>query len=122
MRTDNGFIAAIAPQFAARGREGSNSRWKDTETMNWVPVIWSLWGVSVLLMAAVSIYASRLAKDEEDQLFLADSSSHAQTEQADIASKVGKLEPLKKAAMALLAVMTLLVVVFYLFDFVRQFR
>ena len=63
--------------------------------MNWVPVIWSVWGVSVLLMAAVSIYASRLAKDEEDQLFLADSSSHAKTEQAAIASKVGKVEPLK---------------------------
>ena len=90
--------------------------------MNWVPVIWSIWGVSVLLMAAVSLYASRLAKDEEDQLFLADSSSHAKTEQADIVSKVGKLEPLKRASLALVGAMTLVVLAYYVFDVVKQFR
>ncbi len=90
--------------------------------MSWVPVIWSIWGGSVLLMAAVSIYASRVAKDEEDQLFLAESSNHAQTEQAAIASKVGKVQPLKKAAMALVGAMSVVVLGYYLFDIVRQFR
>ena len=90
--------------------------------MNLVPVMWVIWGASVLLMAGVSIYASRLAKNEEDQLFLAESSSHAKLEQDAIVSKVGKIEPLKRTALVLVGVMTLLVLAYYVFDAVKQFR
>jgi hypothetical protein len=90
--------------------------------MNWVPVIWSVWGATVLLMAAVSLYAARLAKNEEDQLFLADSSTHERIEQAAIASRVEKVRPLKRASLWLVGAMTLVVLVYYVFDVIRQFR
>jgi hypothetical protein len=92
------------------------------KTMNWVPVIWSVWGVSVLLTAIVSLYAARLGKNEEDQIFLSEASRHEQSEQATIASKVEKVQPLKRTALAFLGAMTLVVVVYYAFDMVRQFK
>lgn len=90
--------------------------------MNFVPVLWSVWGASVVLMAVVSIYAARLSKNEEDQLFLSDSSSHAKSEQDAIALKVGKVEPLKRTAVIILGAMTLFVIAYYVFDAVKQFR
>lgn len=90
--------------------------------MNWVPVIWSMWGATMVLMAVVKLYASRLAKDEEDQVFLSDSSSHEQMEQAAIAMKVGKIEPLKKMALLLAGTMTIVVAAYYAVDMIRQFR
>lgn len=90
--------------------------------MNWVPVIWSMWGATMVLMAVVKLYASRLAKDEEDQVFLSDSSSHEQMEQAAIAIKVGKIEPLKKMALLLAGTMTIVVAAYYAVDMIRQFK
>ncbi|MFZ1940660.1 MAG: hypothetical protein WBA18_21065 [Terracidiphilus sp.] len=90
--------------------------------MNWTPVIWSVWGASVVLMAIVILYASRLAKNEEDQLFLSESSSHEQSEQAAIAVKVEKIQPLKRLVLALVGATTLVVVVYYAFDVVHQLR
>jgi hypothetical protein len=90
--------------------------------MSWVPVIWSVWGASVVLLAVVSIYAARLGTNEEDQVFLSDSSNHERSEQAAIASRVEKVEPLKRAALAFLGAMTLVVIVYYVFDMIRQFR
>ena len=43
--------------------------------MGFVPVMWTLWGVAFLFMAVASIYSARLGKNEEDQVFLSDSSS-----------------------------------------------
>jgi hypothetical protein len=90
--------------------------------MNWVPVIWSIWGASVLLMAIVSLYAARLGKNEEDQLFLSEASNHEKAEQAAIASRVNKVQPLKRMALALVGAMTLVVAVYYAFDIFKQFR
>ena len=41
--------------------------------MTFVPVMWSVWGLIVLVMAVMFLYRSRLTKDEEDQIFLDDS-------------------------------------------------
>jgi uncharacterized ion transporter superfamily protein YfcC len=90
--------------------------------MNWVPVIWSVWGASVLLMAFVLLYASRLGKDEEDQIFLSDSSSHERTEQAAIATKVEKIQPVKRATYALVGATTIVVLVYYVFDVIHQLQ
>jgi hypothetical protein len=87
-----------------------------------VPVMWAAWGLSVLMMLGVRVYAARLARNEEDQLFLADSSSHAKTEQDAIAVKVGKIEPVKRMMWVLVGVMTLLVLVYYIFDMIKQFK
>jgi hypothetical protein len=88
--------------------------------MNWVPVIWSVWGATVVLTAVVSLYASRLGKNEEDQLFLADSSSHERTEQVAIAGKIARIQPVKRASLWLVGAMTVVLVVYYVFDVIHQ--
>jgi hypothetical protein len=90
--------------------------------MNLVPVIWSVWGASILLMAIVGIYASRLGKNEEDQLFLSDSSNHERSEQAAIAGRLEKVQPLKRATFVLVGITTVAVVIYYVFDIMHQFR
>lgn len=75
-----------------------------------------------MLLAAVNLYASRLARDEEDQIFLSEGFNEERSAQAAIAEKVGKVEPLKKLALGLVGAMTLVVIGYYIFDIFRQFK
>ena len=68
-----------------------------------VPVMWSVWGTFVLLFAAISLYASRLSRDEEDQIFLGESFEHEKSAQAAIVAKVNKVQPIKQLALWLVA-------------------
>lgn len=90
--------------------------------MGFVPVMWGVWGFLIVLMAAVSIYAARVGRNEEDQLFLAESSSYVKDEQDAIAARVSKLQPVKRTVLALAGVMTLLVLAYYVMDAVKQLR
>ncbi len=85
-------------------------------------VLWSVWGVLVVAVAVVSLYAARLGKNEEDQLFLSDSSSHEQIEQAVIADRLHKIQPVKRTTLALALVMSAVVLIYYIFDMIHQFK
>ena len=87
-----------------------------------VPVMWSIWGLLVVLLAVVNLYQSRLARDEEDQIFLGEGFTEERSAQAAIADKVAKVEPVKKLALGLVGAMTLFVVGYYVFDIIRQFK
>jgi len=90
--------------------------------MGFVPLMWALWGAAFFFMAAISIYASRLSRNEEDQIFLSDSSSHAKSEQTAIAARMGKIQPVRRTALALMGAMTLVVLGYYILDMIRQFK
>ena len=64
--------------------------------MTIVPVMWSVWGVLVFILAALFLYRSTLTKNEEDQIFLDDSFSNERTAQAAIVAKVNISEHLVK--------------------------
>jgi hypothetical protein len=87
-----------------------------------VPVIWSVWALCVVFLAVMYLYRSRLTRDEEDQIFLDDSFSHEQQAQAAIAAKVHKIEPVVKASVWLAGAATVLVVAYYIWDIVNQFK
>ena len=87
-----------------------------------VPLMWAAWFVFLVLFAAVSIYTAHLAKNEEDQLYLYDSSSHIKAEQEVILARVQKVEPVKRVTMALAGLMTLVVIGYYILNMVNQFR
>jgi hypothetical protein len=87
-----------------------------------VPVMWSVWGLLVVLLAAVSLYASRLTRDEEDQIFLSEGFTEERAAQAAIAARVNKVQPLKRMALWLVGAMTVIVIGYYIFDMVRQFK
>jgi hypothetical protein len=90
--------------------------------MTFVPVMWSVWGLTILLMAAVLLYRSRLGRDEEDQLFLGDSLSSEKANQISIATRVSKVQPVVKGTEVIAAVATLFVIGYYVIDMINQFR
>lgn len=90
--------------------------------MTIVPMMWTVWGIVVLLTAGLYIYRSSLTKDEEDQLFLDDSFQHEQTAQAAIVAKVEKVQPLLRVALWLAGIVTLFVIGYYALDIVSQFK
>ncbi|HTB98541.1 MAG TPA: hypothetical protein VK716_16135 [Terracidiphilus sp.] len=90
--------------------------------MSIVPIMWSIWSLFVVFTAAVYIYRSNLARDEEDQIFLDDSFSHEQAAQAAILAKVNKVQPLLKVGFSLVAVASAFVVVYYIIDIIHQFK
>lgn len=90
--------------------------------MTIVPMMWSVWGLLVVLTVALYLYRSNLEKDEEDQIFLDDSFEHEKSAQAAIVAKVNKVQPLLRIAMWLVGIASLCVVVYYCFDIYNQFK
>ena len=88
--------------------------------MTFVPIMWTLWGLLVVLTAALYIYRSSLTRDEEDQIFLDDSFEHEKTAQEAIVQKVNKLEPAVRVMQWLVAAMTVFVVIYYIRDIMLQ--
>jgi hypothetical protein len=89
--------------------------------MGHAPVVLSVWAISILLFIAIKLYASRMARDEESQLFLGESFENEKSAQSAIVAKVHKIEPIQRGAMVLVALTTLAVVAYYVLDIVHQF-
>jgi hypothetical protein len=88
--------------------------------MTFVPVMWTVWSAFVVFMAALYIYRSNLAKNEADQIFLDDSFSREQAEQAVIATKVAKVEPVVRVTRWLVVAMSAFVLAYYVRDILLQ--
>jgi hypothetical protein len=81
-----------------------------------VAVMWTVWGVLVLLVICLKIYAGRLTRDEDDQIILDDSFDNVKAEQAAIMAKVAKLDPVVRVVFWLAVTATLVVIVYYVRD------
>ena len=90
--------------------------------MTLVPVMWSVWGLLVVLTAVLYVYRSNLERDEEDQIFLDDSFDHEKSAQAAIIAKVNKVQPLLRVAWWLVGIASACVVVYYCIDVYNQFK
>lgn len=84
--------------------------------------MWAAWCVFILLFAAVSLYTGYITKNEEDQLYLDDSSSHIRAEQEAMLARVQKFEPVKRVTLALAGLMTVVVIGYYVMNMVNQLR
>jgi hypothetical protein len=90
--------------------------------MQAVPAIWIVWGALFLLFIVAKMYASRMSRDEEDQLVLQDSSQNLKLQQAAIMGRLNKFKPVQLTVTWALGAMTLFVVVFYVHDMISQFK
>jgi len=88
--------------------------------MTFVPVMWSVWGAFVVMMASLHIYRGSLEKNEDDQIFLDDSFDHEKAAQSAIVAKVQKIEPALRVAQWLVLTMTVVVVAYYIRDILLQ--
>ncbi|MGB8259878.1 MAG: hypothetical protein WCE75_05990 [Terracidiphilus sp.] len=84
--------------------------------------MWAVWGVIVLATGILYLIRSRLTRDEEDQIFLDDSFSHEQAAQAAIVARVNKIQPILKVMKVLVAVATVFVIGYYIWDIITQFK
>ena len=81
-----------------------------------VPVMWTVWGVLVLILAALYVYRSKLTQDEDDQLILDDSFDNVKNQQAEIVAKVNRLQPVLRIFLWLLAAATVFILGYYIRD------
>jgi hypothetical protein len=82
--------------------------------------MWSVWGVTVLFLLALKLYTARLTRDEDNQIILQDSFDHLKVEQAAIAAKVNRIEPVGRIAMWLTVGSSLFVAAYYAHDIFAQ--
>jgi hypothetical protein len=83
-------------------------------------VMWSVWAAFALFLAVLYIFRSSLTRDEEDQIFLDESFDHEKAQQAVIAARVAKVEPLVRFARWLVVAMTVVVLIYYVRDVLLQ--
>ena len=87
-----------------------------------VAIMWAVWGVLVVVMLALKIYAGRLSRNEENQLVLDSAFDNLKTEQAAITDSIHKIEPVRKASLWLVVAATVFVIGYYVMDVVNQFK
>lgn len=88
--------------------------------MTFVPVMWIVWSAIVVLMVGLHVYRASLEKDEEDQLFLDDSFEHERAANAAIVARSSRVEPLVSLSHWLVAAISVVVIVYYVWDILRQ--
>ncbi len=81
-----------------------------------VPIMWMVWGVLVLILVALKVYTWRLNLNEDDQIVLDDAFSRVKDEQAEIIANVKKMEPVVRLAFWLVVAGTLFVIGYYIWD------
>jgi hypothetical protein len=88
--------------------------------MTFLPTMLVVWGLTVLFMAVMLLYRSRLSRDEEDQLFLDDSFNEQKSAQAAIAARVEKVQPMVKGSELVAGAATVFVIGYFLLDMYKQ--
>ena len=77
-----------------------------TQGMEWLLIAW---GVVTGILLILLFYRSTLTRQEDDQLFIDESSSSRATEQRQLIAKVNKINPLVKGVGATSGVMILVI-------------
>lgn len=85
-----------------------------------VPAMWGLWAALVLITLILNVFKGRIARDEEDQIFLDDSFAHERAQQAEIVAKVNRLAPVLRVSLVATGCMTVVVIAYYLRDIYVQ--
>jgi hypothetical protein len=70
--------------------------------MEWTPLMVTLaiaWGAVTTVLVVLLIYRGTLTMHEDDQLFLDEAESQMQLEQAELLSKIDRLQPYVRATM-----------------------
>jgi len=88
--------------------------------MTFFPIMLSVWILTIVIMAIMLLYRSRLGRDEEDQLFLDDSFNEQKAAQAAIAARVEKVQPMVKGSELLAGATTLFVVGYFAIDMYKN--
>jgi len=81
-------------------------------------MVWLLiaWGVLTAILIILLIYRSTLTMHEDDQLFLNESDTHMELEQAEVLSKVNRIGPYVKVLGTVSGVMILVIAGIFIYQ------
>jgi len=82
------------------------------------PLVWmfTVWGVLTGVLVILLIYRGTLTMQEDDQLFLDDTKSQMQQDQADLIAKVNKINPFVKILGAASGIMFLVIAGMFIYQ------
>ena len=85
-------------------------------------MVWLLiaWGVLTAILIILLIYRSTLTMHEDDQLFLNESDTHMELEQAEVLSKVNRIGPYVKVLGTVSGVMILVIAGIFIYQGLRN--
>lgn len=84
--------------------------------MSALPVLLIVWGAITACFLGLLAYKGQLTRYEEDQLFLNDTVSHEQEEQAEIIRKVNQIQPFLRVFGAAAAAVTAGIIGIFTYD------
>ena len=85
-------------------------------------VMMIVWGALVVITAALMLYRGKLQGNEMDQISLDETFAKENAENEVIAAKINKVQPAIRVLGWLVTVVTVIVVVYWLWDFISQFK
>jgi hypothetical protein len=97
---------------------GKFSRWG----MTFATEMMIAWGILVVITGALMLYRAKLQGNEMDQVSLDDTFAKEKAENEAIAAKVNKVQPAIRVLSWLVAVATVIVIVYWVWDFIAQFK
>jgi cell division protein FtsL len=80
------------------------------------------WGVLVVVTGALMLYRAKLQGNETDVVSLDETFAREREENEAIAAKVNKIQPAIRILGWVLAAATLIVIVYWFMDFIKQFK
>jgi cobalamin synthase len=80
-----------------------------------VLAMWVAWAVVAVVTLILYAYRTSLTRDEEGQIFLDEAFEHEKAHQGLIVSKLNRIQPLVSASLIATAVMTCILVAYYLY-------
>ena len=89
--------------------------------MGIMPVLWTAWaaiGVALLLLLT---YRGTLTRYEGDQIYLEESSSNHEQDQATLMARLNRLQPFVRVATAITCLLSTAILGAYVWDAVHQF-
>jgi hypothetical protein len=95
------------------------SRWGMTQ---FATVMMIVWGALVVITGALMLYRAKLQGNEVDQVSLDETFAREAAENEALAAKVNKVQPAITVLGWLVTVATVIVVVYWLWDFIAQFK
>jgi hypothetical protein len=90
--------------------------------MTLVPVMWTIWGLLAAITTVLVFYRASLNSNEADQIFLDESFDHMKSEQEEIIARIKKIEPVVRLSFLLVSAATLLLLVYYAWNIIAQFK
>ncbi len=80
------------------------------------------WGVLIVITGALVLYRAKLQGNETDVVSLDETFARERDENEAIAAKVEKIQPAIRVLSWALAAATLIVIVYWILDFIAQFK